>query len=87
MLYYSDMGSMPRCEQYAEGRGGSYVQTYFNITNFPIVIPLSFCLPKECNDTAYFKNFTAKLEAMIGTALNMVKKRVDIDSLYPKLAA
>lgn len=82
MLDYSDMGSMPNCNSYASENGGSFVQVSLNITNFPINIPASFCLPKQCNDSALFKGFQDKIESMANTLLLILRSKLNLDELY-----
>lgn len=55
-MYYSELGYMSQCEQYASPDGAAYVQFTTNLTDFPMTIPVSLCVPIECNDVKYFQS-------------------------------
>lgn len=44
---------MESCETHANG---SYVQIGFNLTHFPLMLPISVCLPKECSENVHFSD-------------------------------
>jgi len=90
MLFYTDLGYQEACETYAEDEsgtdGGSYVQFALNITNLPLNVPLSFCLPKQCDNTKFFKPTMDKLTAMLDEMLALLKTKVNFDTLYDKVS-
>jgi len=51
----------------------------------PLKIPLSVCLPKECQDPIYFQPTMDKLTAMADKALDLLKTKVNFDGLYDKV--
>jgi len=58
------------------------VQFALNVTELPLTLPLSFCLPKECMDTAYFQPTMDKLTAMTNEMLALLKTKINFDNLY-----
>ena len=45
-LGFTDIGYMFECED----EGMTYHQMTMNVTHYPLNIPFSICLPKECDD-------------------------------------
>jgi hypothetical protein len=54
ILFYTDLGYMDACEEFAQVEGGAYVQFVLNLTELPLKVPLSFCLPKACHSASDF---------------------------------
>ena len=52
--YYTDLGAYDQCASNADG---SYMQIALNLSEFPLSIPLSFCLPKECSSVTMLDGF------------------------------
>lgn len=51
----------------------------------PLGIPLSFCLPSECNSSTYIQPTLDKAQDDINKILNNAKKSIDFDNLYDAL--
>lgn len=58
MNFLNDVGYMEQCEAQIDS---SYVQISIGMTNLPLIIPLSVCLPKSCGDGAVFLKLLATL--------------------------
>jgi len=58
MNFLDDVGYMEQCEAQIDS---SYVQISIGMTNLPLIIPLSVCLPKSCGDGAVFLKLLATL--------------------------
>jgi hypothetical protein len=56
-----------------------------NLTHVPLNVPVSMCLPKECNSEAEFAGPMKQLTSMGDGALTTLKKQVDLDDLYSKV--
>lgn len=57
------------------------------LTQMPLGIPLSFCLPAECNRSSYFQPLLDKAASTVNKALNKLKETVNFDDLYAQLPA
>ena len=53
-----------------------------NLTHVPLRIPISFCLPKECNNSQYFNPLTEQLDSRVHKLLVFVKEHVNIENVY-----
>jgi len=60
MNFLNDLGFMPQCEDQLE-LDASYVQFNIRLTDLPLVIPMSACLPKSCGDKELYKKLMAIL--------------------------
>lgn len=88
-LIYSDLGNMRQCEDpYASSdpsKNGAYVQITINLTDVPLQIPLSFCLPKECNKKEYFASIMTKVQAMADKLMVVAHEKIDFNAMYSKI--
>ena len=80
--FYSDLGYANACHQNASG---SYMEVVLHVTQMPMGIPLSFCLPPECNKSAYFQPLLDDAASTVNKALNKMKETVNFDDLYHEL--
>ena len=84
LLFYTDLGFKQACEESIDE--GSYTQIALNLTHVPLSVPLSFCLPKECNSEAEFADLMKTATTMGDGLLTDLKKTVNFDDLYSKVA-
>ena len=80
MMGYTDLGYQKECEDENQGNG-SYVQFLGGLSELPLKLPLSFCLPKSCADKAHFLKIAETLEAKGNDVLAELKKDIDFDNL------
>lgn len=80
MMAYTDLGNMKLCEDPQQGNG-SYVQFLGGITDVPIKLPLSFCLPKSCSSASDLQPLASKIQKSTNSALNGLKTGVDFNDL------
>ena len=76
MNFLNDVGYLEQCEAQI---GSSYVQISIGLTNLPLIIPLSVCLPKACGDGAVFLKLLATLQYKGNKILDFLKTIVDFD--------
>ena len=57
------------------------------MTNLPLVIPLSICLPKSCGDGAVFLKLLATLQYKGNKILDFLKTIVDFDHTRDSIPA
>lgn len=82
-LYYTDVGYPEQCERVT---GGKYQQMVLTLTHLPVRIPLSFCLPKQCNDSSYIQPYLNEAAAFANQVLDQVKAKQSLDGLFDLLS-
>ena len=76
--YYTDLGYPNFCKSEADGQ---HVQIAMNLTELPLKLPISLCLPKECATKLDFDHLVSVLEASTNSLLEKLKQNVDLDTL------
>ena len=84
MNFLNDLGAMPQCEDQS-ALNASYVQFNIRVTNLPLVIPMSACLPKSCGDKEIYKRLMAELQLKGNNLVELVKKLVNFDTLHGRI--
>ena len=56
-----------------------------NITELPLKIPISLCLPAECGSESYWTAITDEFTSILNSAVINLKKTTDFDTLYAKV--
>jgi hypothetical protein len=86
-LIYSELGYQKECEEDTnQGNGGSYLQFTLNLTDVPLQIPTSLCLPKECGKAEYFAPLMEQANTVANNLLQVAQKHIDFDGLYSKVS-
>ena len=82
MHYYSDLGYIRQCEDSVDG---SYVQFNLGVSNVPLKLPLSFCLPKACGNNTNFDYMLKTLMRKTNNVLDFIKLYYNLDDLPYKI--
>lgn len=80
MMGYTDLGSIKACEDPQQGNG-SFIQFLAGITDVPIKLPQSFCLPRSCSSASDLAPLAAKLEKSANSAIDGFKSGFDLNNL------
>lgn len=75
---------MEQCEAQIDS---SYVQFSIGMTNLPLIIPLSVCLPKSCGDGKVFLKLMATLQYKGNKIIDFLKTQVDFDHIRDSIPA
>jgi len=51
-----------------------------------MTIPVSLCLPIECNNITYFKSMISTMNAKTQASLASIKEKINFDGLYSKVS-
>lgn len=57
------------------------MQVVANLTDLPLHLPLSFCLPKECDSKHFFMDLVKKLEAKTNELLVPLKEKFNFNNM------
>ena len=80
LMGYTDLGFMKDCEDVDLGNG-NYMQFLAGVSQLPLKLPVSFCLPKACDDKVYFESITKTLVDKGNNLLTTLKTEIDFDNL------
>lgn len=76
--FYSDIGYPFTCNNKANG---SYMEVVLRLEPMPLGIPISLCLPAECNSSDYFQPLLDSAVHGVNKFLDNAKKTMDFDNL------
>lgn len=79
-LYYTDIGYGEECNTVADG---SYQQVVIHLdSHLPVRLPLSMCLPKQCNDSSYVQPILDGVVAAANKGSAGIKAKMSFDEFY-----
>jgi len=55
------------------------------MTHVPLNFPLSWCIPKECNNTELFNPTLGELTKFLNKNLNIIKESTNLDALHDNI--